>query len=301
MIVDSFFNYLEYEKRYSPHTLSSYANDIKQFVAFLKSDFELDDLVLASHIQVRSWIVSMLQDNVSAKSINRKLSALRSCYNYLKRKGAVTRNPMSKITAPKVGKRLPQYVHEKDIVKIDQQEIFADSFSGLRDRVIFELFYQTGMRRAELIELKIGDYDISNSLVKVLGKGNKERLIPVNQNLKQLIKAYLTARRDHFEDDLDRSASLIITDQNKKCYPKFVYNKVNHYLGLITTLKKRSPHVLRHSFATHLSNNGAELNAIKSLLGHSSLAATQVYTHNNIERLKAVYKNTHPKAKLKEK
>ena len=291
----SFFNYLEFEKRYSYHTLISYKTDIDQFTNFLLSQFELEDLLIARHTHVRTWIVHMMQNDINAKSINRKISALKSFYNFLKKQGLIKKSPMLKVIAPKVGKRLPKYVESEQIQRLLTDELFEDGFSGDRDGLIIDLLYSTGIRRAELIGLKEKDVNFYNNNIKVYGKGSKERLIPVSKLLLDRISAYLNAKQEHF-DDVNKEF-LLVTDSGKPLYPKFVFNKVKRYLSKVTTLDKKSPHILRHSFATHLANNGAELNAIKALLGHESLAATQVYTHNTIEQLKAVYKNAHPKAK----
>ena len=291
----SFFNYLEFEKRYSNHTLISYKTDIDQFTNFLLSQFELEDLLIARHTHVRTWIVHMMQNDINAKSINRKISALKSFYNFLKKQGLIKKSPMLKVIAPKVGKRLPKYVESEQIQRLLTDELFEDGFSGDRDGLIIDLLYSTGIRRAELIGLKEKDVNFYNNNIKVYGKGSKERLIPVSKLLLDRISAYLNAKQEHF-DDVNKEF-LLVTDSGKPLYPKFVFNKVKRYLSIVTTLDKKSPHILRHSFATHLANNGAELNAIKALLGHESLAATQVYTHNTIEQLKAVYKNAHPKAK----
>lgn len=291
----SFFNYLEFEKRYSKHTLISYRNDIGQFASFLSIQFELEDLLIAKHTHVRTWIVHMMQNDITAKSINRKISALKSFYNFLKKQGLIKKSPMLKVIAPKVGKRLPKYVESDQIQTLLTGDLFEEGFSGDRDALIVDILYSTGIRRAELIGLKEKDVNFYNHNIKVYGKGSKERLIPVSKLLLDRIAAYIKTKDDHFE--AVNKESLLVTNSGKALYPKFVFNKVKQYLSKVTTLDKKSPHILRHSFATHLANNGAELNAIKALLGHASLAATQVYTHNTIEQLKAVYNNAHPNAK----
>lgn len=291
----SFFNYLEYEKRYSKHTLISYRNDISQFENFLLLQFELSDFLIAKHTHVRTWIVHMMQNDITSKSINRKISALKSFYNFLKKQGFIKKSPLLKVIAPKVGKRLPKYVEKEQIETLLTGDLFEEGFKGDRDSLIIDLLYSTGIRRAELIGLRERDVNFYNHNIKVYGKGSKERLIPISKLLMDRISAFIKIKRAHFEI-LD-SNYLLVTDAGKKLYPKFVFNKVKQCLSKVTTLDKKSPHILRHSFATHLANNGAELNAIKALLGHESLAATQVYTHNTIEQLKAVYKNAHPKAR----
>ena len=294
MYIDGFIDYLEFEKRYSNHTISSYKNDLMQFLAFLELQYETSEVHKANHLQVRSWIVHMVQNDISNKSINRKISTLKSFYKYHIKKGIIQLDPMQKIVSPKVSKRLPSYVREERIDALLSKENFPEDFHGLRDLLILEIFYQTGIRRSELISIKDRDFDLSSGTLKVLGKGNKERLIPIQKTLFNLIKQYKEERNDHFESN--QYETLLVTDKGVKLYPKYVYNKVTAYLALITTNDKKSPHILRHSFATHLANRGAELNAIKSLLGHSSLAATQVYTHNTIEKLKSTYRSAHPKA-----
>ena len=288
----SFFQYLLHEKRYSPHTLESYQRDIQQFFAFAKEKFQVDHYDQVRHTHIRSWIVSLMKQELRPRSINRKLSALRSLYKFYQRRG-LSDNPMKKVLAPKVGKRLPVFVQEGDMAYILQAENFGQDFSGLRDRLILEMFYHTGMRRSELIALKVTDIDRERCLCKVRGKGQKERMIPLNTYLLELLAEYQRVRDEAWEST---GGPLFLTDKGKPLYPKFVYNLVNRHLGGSNKVEQKSPHVLRHSFATHLSNNGADLNAIKELLGHASLAATQVYTHNSIEQLQKIYQQAHPKA-----
>ena len=295
-----FLDYLTHEKRYSHNTLKSYENDLKQFSDFLILTYEVSDLSTALHIHIRSWMVALVNDNISPRSINRKLSTLRSYYNYLLRLDKIKVNPCLKITPPKTAKKLPTIIQEQSLTQLFDPEyaVFPSTFKGLRNALIIELFYATGMRRGELINLRYSDIDISNSWMKVLGKGNKERLIPLSAGLLTRIKDYQIAKYEQLDDIKDYlEPYLFLTDKGKQLYPKFLYNLVTRYLKQISTSSKRSPHVLRHSFATHMMNNGADLNAIKELLGHSSLAATQVYTHNSIQELKNVYRRAHPKAK----
>lgn len=294
MYIDEFLNYLTFEKRYSQHTITSYKNDLIQFLRFLEQQYESSDIHLANHLQVRSWIVHMVQNEISNKSVNRKISTLKSFYKYHIKKGKIGSNPMQRIISPKMSKRLPAYVREDRIETLLQSDCFPPDFPGLRDLLILEIFYQTGIRRSELISIKDSDFNQSAGVLKVLGKGNKERLIPIQNKLFDLINEYKQSRNKHFEGT--QFENLIVTDKGIRLYPKYVYNKVTSYLALITTNDKKSPHILRHSFATHLANRGAELNAIKSLLGHSSLAATQIYTHNTIEKLKSAHSSAHPKA-----
>lgn len=294
MLLESFLNYLQYEKRYSKHTIISYKNDLQQFQSYLHSQYEIEKVELANHMQVRSWIVHMMQNQMTAKTVNRKISSLKSFYKFHKKKGTVTTNPMQKIVSPKQKKRLPAYVREDKLSSLLKSDHFTPDFYGIRDLLILELLYQTGIRRSELISIDHHDVDFSNRTLKVLGKGNKERLIPIKDELILLIHSFIGFKADTFPDIGNKA--LLVTDKGLRMYPKFVYNKVKSYLDIITTSDKKSPHVLRHSFATHLANRGAELNAIKSLLGHASLAATQIYTHNTIEKLKTAYNAAHPKA-----
>lgn len=283
--------YLRQQRRYSEHTVTSYLNDLVQFSNYLKEAYETDDLTAVTHFHVRSWLVSLVEQGITSRSINRKISTLKSFYKYLMRQGGVDKTPMAKIEPPKVSKRLPTFIDKQQIANLLGQVHFGDGLKGLRDRLIVEILYSTGMRRAELLNLKQADIDLPRMQLKVLGKGNKERLIPIGQPLADTITTYIKELQQHFD-----TPWLLVTDKGRQLYPEYVYAVVKKFLTLVTTVDKKSPHVLRHTFATHLSNNGADLNAIKDLLGHSSLAATQVYTHNNLEILKEVYKKSHPKA-----
>jgi len=287
-----FFKYLEFEKRYSKHTLKSYQNDINQFDIYLKGQFGSMALDQALHKHIRSWMVFLTEQKTSARSINRKISSLRSFYNFLKREGVIAKNPTLKIITPKIGKRLPQFVQE-DNLKDLFDTIPSMDFEERRNRFLIELMYSTGIRRSELINIQDKSFDLGNRTLKVLGKGNKERLIPISA---QLINKFEEYRRIRDKELESREDFTLLTSKGKQLYPKLVYNVVKAYLSTVTTIDKRSPHVLRHSFATHLMNGGADLNAVKELLGHANLAATQVYTHNSIEKLKEVYKRTHPKS-----
>lgn len=290
--IQTFLNYLQYEKRYSPHTLLSYQNDLEQFADYSLKQYERDNIVQCTHLEIRSWIVSMMEQKITARSINRKISALKSFFKYMMRKGEVTKSPLAKVLNPKTGKRLPSFVDKTGIDKLLNDLEFPEGFEGVRDKMVIELLYGTGMRRSELINLKETDIDSYNSQVKVLGKGNKERIIPIHPDLKNSINHYLDEKRKTFEAS---AQTVLVGDKGKKMQPGEVYSIVKKYLNEVTTIDKRSPHVLRHTFATHLMNNGADINAVKELLGHSSLAATQVYTHNTIEKLKEIYKQAHPK------
>ncbi len=290
--VQSFLNFLAFEKRYSKHTLESYSLDLVQFQNFLLRDES--DILMVSHIQIRNWMVSMMEQKISSRSVNRKISTLKSFYKFLMRRGVVKKNPLQKVQSPKISKRLPAFVDETGIDKLLRQIEFPEGYEGARDKIIVELLYGTGMRRSELLHLKESDVDSYQMQIKVLGKGNKERLIPIHKNLLQSVHQFIAVKKETFET---QDGNFLLTDNNgKRATPAFVYSKVKKYLSLVTTVDKRSPHTLRHSFATHLMNNGADINAVKELLGHASLAATQVYTHNTIDKLKNIYKQAHPKA-----
>jgi integrase/recombinase XerC len=290
----SFIKYLEFEKRYSAHTVIAYQNDLLQFSTFLYNTYELDDLLQVRHMHVRSWLVSLVEEGINSRSINRKLSSLKSFFRFHLKKKSLDQNPMSKVIAPKMGKRLPVFVNKEQMETLWKHHDFGNEFEGVRNRLILELFYGTGIRVSELVSLSEGNVDLSSGTIKVLGKGNKERIIPISKELRRLIKEYTVSRNKLFNEAV--FPSLIVSGSGNKMYSRQVYTIVNSILGEITTVEKKSPHVLRHSFATHLLNNGAEINAIKELLGHASLAATQVYTHNTIDKLKEVYKKAHPKA-----
>ena len=288
-MIDKFLNYLQYEKRSSPHTVVSYKNDLEQFSTFLSSQYSTTNLEEATSVMVRTWLASFYDEKLEPSSIKRKISTLKTFYKYLNRIDILSTNPMLKIVTPKQKSRLPNYVDEKSINALFAHATETD-FTSLRNRLMIELFYQTGIRRAELIHLKHSD--IYEDAIIVLGKRNKERKIPITPALRQLIKEYEAVKHTNgFELE-----HLLVLDNGKKLYDKFVYTTVNNYLNSVTTLSKKSPHVLRHTFATHMLNNGADLNAIKEILGHTSLAATQVYTHNSIEKLKSAHKQAHPRA-----
>jgi integrase/recombinase XerC len=284
---------LQYEKRYSEKTLIAYKTDLLQFIDFLQFQYQLNNPVEASHLFIRSFIITLIDKGVTPRSVNRKISTLKSFYKFLKKRQLITKNPMLKVVSPKTSKRLPVYVEGNAMQNLLGQDYFTNDFEGQRDQLMIELFYNAGIRRAELINLKVADVRISQKTLKVTGKGNKERIIPFSGELAAIIEQYIVLRNEVADDTVN---NLLLTKTGKALNETLVYKKVKHYLSLVTTLDKRSPHVLRHTFATHLTNQGAELNAIKELLGHSSLAATQVYTHNNIQKLKDIYKLSHPKA-----
>lgn len=287
-----FIDFIKFEKRYSLHTITAYQNDLSSFLRFTEETFEETDPQKMTTSMIRSWLAHLKEEDIHARSINRKLSSLRSWYKYLQAHGNVNHNPLHKIIAPKQGKRLPVFVEQQAMERLLYQMPAPGNFEEMTSRLILEVFYHTGMRRSELIGLKTGQIDWSGKSLKVLGKGNKERIIPVSPELLEKMQLYLKAREEEF--DGIGTPVFFVTNKGKTLYPKYVYRIVNRWLNLVTTIEKKSPHVLRHSFATHLVNNGADLNAVKELLGHASLAATQVYTHNTIEQLKAVYEQAHP-------
>jgi integrase/recombinase XerC len=294
MLKARFIQYISEQKKYSAHTQTAYAQDLLQFEDFISERYELS-FEGVQHLHAREYIVYLMDQGIGASSIGRKLSTLRSFYKYLQRQGLISRNPMLLVKAPKVAKKLPVFVddHKMDEL-LDSTVVFDDSFPSVRDKMMMELFFGTGMRLSELIGLQESDFSFYEHTVKVLGKGNKERIVPISPQLSAQLKAFLELKR--LQQFAPKAAALFVTDKGEALYPKYVYNKVKHYLALVSTQDKRSPHVLRHSYATSLLNRGADLNAIKELLGHASLAATQVYTHNSIERLKSIYKQAHPKA-----
>ena len=292
MHLDEFLKYLKLEKRYSPHTIKAYQIDLTQFQDYLEETYE-SVLQKVKHPMVRSWLAQMLDYGISPRSVNRKITALKSFYKFLLKEEIIKEDPTLKVVPPKMSKKLPAFVEEGQMSQLLDELDFTDDYAGVRDKLMIELFYSTGIRQSELINLKIKDIDLSSNMIKVLGKRNKERLIPLTIELRQKIDAYLNIRA---ELPIKDSLYLLLTNKGKKLYPTLVYSQVNHYLSQVTSLDKKSPHVLRHTFATHMLNNGADLNAIKELLGHANLSATQVYTHNTIDKLKKVYNQAHPRA-----
>ena len=292
--MELFFKYLEYEKRYSPHTLTSYHTDLGQFTQYLQDTYQITDPTEADHTIIRSWILTLVHKNLEARSVNRKIACLRSYYKFLLSQQRISANPMLRIKAPKVSKKLPAFVPEEPFNHFLDSFTFEDNFEGQRDRLILEFLYGTGMRLAELIGIAPEDVDMHAKTVRVLGKGNKVRIIPLNDTLVAAIRQYVNHKKSEFGNN--NSERLLVTNKERPLYPKFVYRVAKKYISLVTTSEHNSPHVLRHSFATHLLNKGADLNAIKDLLGHASLAATQVYTHNSIEKLKSIFEKAHPKA-----
>lgn len=291
MYLQEFIDYLSYQKRFSVHSITAYQKDLETFWAYANKE-GYTTLNEINHLVIRSWLVSMMESGMEARSVNRKISTLKSYYKFLIRDGILELNPMAKIISPKTAKKLPVFVDKTHMENLFDFEVFEPGFEGHRNRMILLLFYQTGMRLSELTGLIKGDIDFSNCQLKVLGKRNKERIIPFTLNFKKELEDYLQAIPPEYA-----AGSYLFAQKNgKKLYPKQVYNLVNAALSHVTTIHKKSPHVLRHTFATHMLNNGADLNAIKEILGHANLSATQVYTHNSIEKLKNVHKLAHPKA-----
>lgn len=290
--IQDFLQYLRFEKRYSRHTVIAYQTDLEQFSLYITAQFAIDNPALLTHFHIRSWLATLKEEEQTPRTINRKMSSLNSFYKYLLKQQLVDNNPVRQLHAMRLPERLPVYLKENETERLLEELQFDEGFKGFTDRLICELLYQTGVRRNELLELKESNIEWRLQQIRVLGKGNKERLIPVGPALLDSISYYLK-QKDHIENaDKDH---LLVLDSGKPLYAGYIYKTVKKYLSIATTLKKRSPHVLRHTFATHLLNNGANIQAIKDLLGHSSLAATQVYTHNNIDKLKEIHKLSHPR------
>jgi integrase/recombinase XerC len=292
-IIQPFLDFLKFEKRFSRHTVISYQNDLTSFFDYLIKQYGEITLQQVSHVFIRSWLASLKDEGLVAKSINRKISTLRSFFKYQIKRGILEQSPMAKIISPKNGTSLPQFVAEKDISTLLRHVEFTDDWKGKTEWLLLCLFYNTGMRLSELINLKESGFNASNHSLKILGKGNKERIIPVSKDVVLAIQDYIDNK--NVQSGVFNEF-VFVNAKGKQLAPRSVYALVKKYLSLVTTIDKKSPHVLRHSFATHLMNNGADLNAVKELLGHSSLAATQVYTHNTIEKLKNIHKKAHPRA-----
>ena len=290
MLIIEFLDHLKKNRRYSLHTITAYESDLAQLQKYLKKQYDLE-VAEANSASLRSWVIELLETGTQNKSVNRKISTLKSFYKFLMKEGYISLNPTDKLISPKVASSLPQFVREVEMDNLLDEFQFEESFKGVRDKMIIELLYSSGIRLIELVNLQVSDLDLVDSQIKVVGKRNKERIIPLHQALIRTMKSYLFER-----EKVALEPYLLLSDSGKKMYPKFVYRKVNYYLGQVTTSSKKSPHVLRHTFATHMLNNGAELNTIKEILGHANLSATQVYTHNTIEKLKNIYKQAHPRA-----
>jgi len=292
----SFINYLQYEKRYSNQTIKAYKVDLSQFLLFLKEFYQIDkDPQKVTHTHIRSWLVELVNKNIAARSISRKLSTLKTYFRFLQKKGVCSSNPATNVSAPKSAFRLPKILEADQVEQLLDEHHFGTDFEGYRNRLIVELFFETGMRLSELLSLSLSSFDLKTQTIKIVGKGNKERILSFSNRLHGTFKEYVTEAKKLFAF-ADRDAPLLLTKKGKPIYPKLVHRLLAQKLAWVTTSKHTNPHVLRHTFATTLLNNGADLNSIKELLGHSSLAATQVYTHNSIEKIKNIYKKTHPKS-----
>ena len=292
--MDAFLNFLRFERRYSSHTVVSYQTDLGQFAAYLKSAYELVDPAQATHPLIRGWVVELMQANLDPRTVNRKVACLRSYYKFLLRTGIIGANPMLRIKAPKMARKLPEFVPEEALNGLLNSFEFGDDFAGQRDQLVLEMLYGTGIRLSELIGIHAEDVSLGAGTVRVTGKGNKQRLVPLNPTLKLIIEKYQARRAQDFGAT---DGPLLLSNKGEPMYDKLVYRTVKHYLSQITTSgAQQHPHALRHAFATHLLGKGADLNSIKELLGHASLAATQVYTHLSVDRLKSVFEQAHPRA-----
>jgi len=293
-MIESYLRYIKYEKRFSDHTIQSYQSDLTQLRNYLSGEFSIKNFNEISYPLLRNWVVSLAEQKLNPKSINRKIISVRSFYKFLLRSGRLQQNPASKLRLLKTSKTLPNFVRHSEIISLLDNIDWDQTFKHQRDKLVLELLYSTGIRENELINLKESDVNLIEQQIKVLGKRNKERIIPVTRNLINQINKYLSLKKEGFEGNGE--PYLIVTNRRKKAYPMFIYRIVNRYLKSYTHVEKSSPHVLRHTFATHLLNNGADLNSVKDLLGHESLASTQVYTHNTLDKLKKIFEQAHPKA-----
>ncbi len=291
--LEQFLDFLKYEKRYSEHTVTAYEKDLDQFILFGNEMVEDFCFVEVDYHLIRQWVISLMDQGIKAVSVKRKISTLRSLYKFLLREGLMKKNPTELVNIPRSGKKLPHFVQEKEMNQLLDTSFFSEEFTGLRDKAILSLFYGTGMRLAELKGIRLVDLNLDERCVKVLGKRNKERIIPYPLEIRMDLINYIKVRNELFGN---LNSYLFLTDKGEQAYDKLLYRIVHKYLSLVTTMEKRSPHILRHSYATHLLNRGADLNAIKELLGHASLAATQVYTHTSFEKLKKIYNQAHPRA-----
>jgi integrase/recombinase XerC len=291
---DIFFDYLTSEKRFSSHTLIAYQQDLTNFIQFCKENQCLTSVSEVRHLHIRSWIVYLMEGKMAARSVNRKLSCLKSFFKYLRKKALLDKDPMQKVVGPKTGKRLPVFIQETHMALLFSEIEFDNDYRGQLDRLVLEILYATGMRRSELVNLTLGDLDFSRGYFKVLGKGGKERIVPFATMLNDLLEKFIAIRHETFPMSTEKW--LLLDKKGEQLPSQTVYTIVKKYLSLVSNAEQRSPHVLRHSFATHLSDHGADLNAIKELLGHSNLAATQIYMHNSMEKLKKVYEQAHPRS-----
>ncbi len=293
--INEFISYITTEKRFSANTCKAYQIDLNQYLTFIESEVNLTSFKEVGFQEIRSWIFCLMENGETSRSVNRKISTLKTFYKFLLRNNYLQTNPMDKVVAPKQSKRLPSFVDESDMNTLFTSIEFPDSFEGVRDQTIIETFYALGIRLSELINLTYQDIDFYNRTVKVLGKRNKERIIPFGPHLESCLKNYYRMYENNF-GKLQQNTFIFVTKNGSKVYPVLIYRIVHKYIEMVSTIEQKSPHVIRHTFATHLLNQGADLNAIKELLGHSSLAATQVYTHTSIGKLKEIYNNAHPRA-----
>jgi len=297
---DKYIDYLRFEKRYSAHTILAYHTDLDDFTKFLSLQYSITDLLQADHNLIRSWLINLIDKKISPRSINRKLSTLKSFYRYCQKQDLIKNSPMLKVVAPRTSKQLPVFLTHDNLEDLMGKVEFTPDYEGCRDKMIIAVFYATGIRRTELVQIKLSDLDLQKGTIKVLGKRNKERIVPLGNTVINMLKDYLSFRELFFTENMhacqNNNQSLFVTSKGLPVYSRLVYSIVHKYLSLIASNSKLSPHVLRHTFATHMLDDGADLNAIKEILGHSSLAATQVYTHNTIEKLKTIYKQAHPRA-----
>lgn len=293
MIIDSFLDYLLLEKKYSKHTVTAYKNDLYSFRDFCELEYGGSEIKNVHYNQIRRWVVMLVEEGISNRSINRKISSLKSFYKFLQRSEQIEINPLTKHKSLKVPKEVQVPFSVDEVAKALEIIPNDDLFTEVRNKLMVELFYSTGIRRAELIQLKEEDISLQNNTIKVLGKRNKERYVPLLSSVIKTLKGYLSVKKQYGFNN----AYLFVTHKNNKVYETLVYRVINEYFSRVSSKLKKSPHILRHSFATHLLNEGADLNSVKELLGHSSLASTQVYTHNNLEQIKKVYNNAHPRSK----
>lgn len=293
---ERFIRYIEHEKRYSENTVKAYQKDLEQFHTFLKESYDLENASNADHFMIRSWLVQLISNKISKRSVNRKITTLKSFYKFLIRQNAISVSPMAKVISPKSDKSLPAFIKDQEMSALLTETDFGEGFEAVRNKFMIETFYYTGMRRSELINLKTDDVDIKNGNMKITGKRNKQRIIPVPGKLRSSLENYLAVRTTQLSEKGSESPYLFITATGKQTYPKLVYRTITKHLAYVSANSKKNPHTLRHSFATAMLNRGADLNAIKEILGHANLAATQVYTHNTIEKLQSIYKQAHPRA-----
>lgn len=294
-MIEGYLQYIAKEKRYSEHTITAYKQDLNSFASYIEERYECTDFTKVKQQMIRSWFAELADKKYSAKSLHRKKTSLSGFYRFLMHKGIINNNPVRNVHLPRIKEHVPEFIDEQTLYENEVRDISKMEYPELRDLVIFEMLYATGMRRSELINLSDSDIDFNRKLIKVRGKRNKERLIPFGNKLLNLIKSY-SAVRDSFFEDLPKDNNFLLTNAGKKMYANFVYRKINRMLDNLSTIKKKSPHVMRHTFATHMLNNGADLSAVKELLGHANLAATQIYTHTNIKKLQEIYSKAHPKS-----